>query len=180
MPAARFIRYHATMSSETLLKLDPKVVFDLAARVDSPDTIARRYDLDEGYLGQVMQSPHVQRLVETKRKELNDAGYILATKAKLMFEDLLPDLYRKAKGEGATLAGILDAAKFLRTVAGLDKQDAGNNASERFSITIQFGGGAAPAPDTRLTIDGQAVRLEDPPPYVPRASTNDLAYSGGD
>lgn len=156
------------MTSQTLLDLDPKLVFDLAARVDPLATVADRYGLDPQFLAELAESPHVNRLIKAKRKELDDAGFVLATKAKLMFEDLLPDIYRRAKGENSTLSGVLEAAKFLRTVAGLDKQDPGNLAGEKFSITIQFGGASAPASapaQSTSTIDVTPTRVSiDLPP----------------
>lgn len=158
-----------------LLDLDPKLVFDLAARVDPPQVVADRYGLDPQYLAEVMAIPHVRRLVAAKRRELDDAGFVLSAKAKLMFEDLLPDVYRKAKSENATLSGVLEAAKFMRTVAGLDRQDPGNT-SEKFSITIQFGGQSAPP----TTIDVTATTspgLTNVPSYVPRVVNTDLEYS---
>lgn len=167
-------------TSQTLLDLDPKLVFDLAARVDPPAVVAERYGLDPDFLSELMETPHVKRLISTKRKELDDGGFALAAKAKLMFEDMLPDIYRRAKSENATLSGVLEAAKFMRTVAGLDKQDV-NAQQEKFSITIQFGG-AQPAPSTRITIDAQATPvadLDNPPPYLARVSAPvaDLEYS---
>lgn len=148
-------------SATQLLELDPKLVFDLAARVDPPNVIAANYGLDPVYLSEVMETPHVKRLITVKRKELDDAGFALAAKAKLMFEDLMPDVYRKAKSENTTLSGVLEAAKFLRTVAGLDKQDQGPQAGEKFSITIQFSG---PQPASPVTIDVQATPVIELPP----------------
>lgn len=123
--------------SAQLLGLDPKLVFDLAARVDPPHVIAANYGLDPQYLCEVMETPHVKAMVTAKRKELDESGFVLAQKAKLMFEDLLPDVYKKAKSENTTLSGVLEAAKFMRTVAGLDKQEVAATG-EKFSITIQF------------------------------------------
>lgn len=163
-------------SAAQLLDLDPKLVFDLAARVDPPAAIAARYGLDPTYLAEVMETPHVKRMISAKRKELDDAGFVLAAKAKLMFEDLMPDVYRKAKSENTTLSGVLEAAKFLRTVAGLDKQDPGAQPGEKFSIQIVFSGQQPSAP---VTIDVQAtpvIELPPPPDYIPRTASSDLEY----
>lgn len=161
--------------SQTLIGLDPKLVFDLAAQVDPPHVVAENYGLDPQYLAEVMGSPHVRRLIKAKRKELEDANFVLAAKAKLMFEDLLPDLYKKAKHENTTLSGVLEAAKFFRVVAGLDQQAANAAVQEKFSIQIVFSG-AQPTP---VTIDVQATPVADLPPapsYVPRETHNELDY----
>jgi hypothetical protein len=160
--------------ANTLLDLDPKLVFDLAARVDPPHVVAANYGLDPQFLTEVMENPHVRRTINAKRKELEEAGFALAMKAKLCYEDLLGDVYRKAKSENVTLSGVLEAAKFFRTAAGLDKQDVALGQQEKFSITIQFGG--APAP---VTIDVQATEtldLPSPPAYIQPSTNTELAY----
>ena len=162
--------------AQTLIGLDPKLIFDLASMVDPPHVVAQNYGLDPTYLQEVIETPHVKRLIRAKRKELDEAGFVLATKAKLMFEDLLPDIYKKAKSENTTLGGVLEAAKFLRVVAGLDQQAASAATQEKFSITIQFSN----APQTQpVTIDVAATpvaELDNPPAYIPRASNADLEY----
>lgn len=157
-----------------LLDLDPKLVFDLAARVDPPHVIAANYGLDPQYPSEVVEHPHVKKLISAKRKELDEAGFVLAAKAKLMFEDLLPDVYRKAKSENVTLSGVLEAAKFMRSVAGLDRPDVAAGQQEKFSITIQFSG-SAPVPQP-VTIDVEATRvaLPDPPSYISAAAIDGL------
>lgn len=152
--------------STTLLDISPRLVFDLAARVDPPDVIAENYGLDPQYLSEVVELPHVKRLIAEKRKELDDSGFVLASKAKLCYEDLLGDVYKKAKSENATLSGVLEAAKFFRTAAGLDKQESGTQA-ERFSITINLGSAAAdPVVQVVATPveDAVVVDFDDLPP----------------
>lgn len=162
------------MSSNTLLDLDPKLIFDLAARVDPPRVIAERYGLDPQYLLEVLEIPHVRRMVQAKKRELDQSGFALAAKARLMFEDLLPDVYRRAKAEGVTLSGVLEAAKFMRTVAGMDKQE-GSTPGEKFSITIKFSGDTAPKD---VVVSAERVEtIDNPPPYIPRVEGNALEYT---
>lgn len=170
------------MHSSQLLNVDPKLIFDLAAGVDRPEVIAQSYNLDPDFLAELVETPHVKSMIAQKRKELVDNGFVLATKAKLMFEDLLPDIYRRAKGENVSLASLLDAAKFLRTVAGLDKQDVAAG-QERFSIQININNGssvsvnvtqAAGPSDTNEPVTLDMEDVDDPlgivPEYVRRAA----------
>lgn len=167
--------------AQTLIGLDPKLVFDLASMVDPPHVVAQNHGLDPNYLAEVLESPHVKKLIRAKRKELDDAGFVLATKAKLMFEDLLPDIYKKAKSENTTLSGVLEAAKFLRVVAGLDQQAPNAAGQEKFSIQIVFSGGS-PATQQATIVDVQATPVADlsePPTYIRRAAAEsnlELAY----
>lgn len=162
-----------------LLSLDPKLVFDLAAQVDPPHVVAANYGLDPQFLAEMLEMPHVKQAILQKRKELKDVNYAVVAKARLMVEDLLPDIYRRAKSENATLSGVLEAAKFLRTVGGLDKLDVNTAVQEKFSITIQFSN-AAPgyAPSSVIDVEAQEV-LPAPPTFLQKETTmnlSDLAY----
>jgi hypothetical protein len=125
------------MNALTQAHLDPRLIFELAAQVERPEVIALNYDMEPTYLVELMESTHVKRLIREKKAELDKTGYALATKAKLCFEDLLGDVYTKAKGVDATLNGVMEAAKFFRTVAGLDKPETAG-PGEKFSINIQL------------------------------------------
>ncbi len=121
---------------------DPKLIFELAAGVESVEALAARYQLDEAFLREMMENPHIKRQLAERRKELDESGYTLAQKAKLCFEDLLGTVYIKAREREATLPSVLAAAEFFRKVAGLDKRDVVDATPERFSITINIGGQA--------------------------------------
>lgn len=166
------------MDANTLLSVDPKLIFELASRMDPPDAIAARYGLDPDFLAQMVEVPHVKRAIADKRAELDKGGFVLAAKAKLMFEDLLPEIYLRAKSKESTLSGVLESAKFLRQVAGLDKQDVSAGGMDRFSITINFGD-AGPQ-NTQITVNVGESQLPEPPSYLARlpamANVTDLEY----
>lgn len=166
------------MQAHDLLTTDAKLIFELAARMDPPEVLAEKYGLDPDYLLEMVETPHVKRMVADKRAELESQGFVLAQKAKLMFEDLLPDIYRRAKKQDVTLSGVLEAAKFFRSVAGLDKVESQANAGSRFSITINLPSPGAPAAQA-ITIDVDTAALDQPPSYIPRVAApvcTDLAY----
>lgn len=160
------------------LNLDPKIIFELAAKIDRPEVIAARYELDEDFLLQVIETPRVKALIREKQQELDKTGYSLAMKAKLCFEDLLADVYIKAKKNDATLNGVLEAAKFMRTVAGLDKTDLGTAA--KFSISINIGGQKTvlTAAQDADVVDVEASDLPPKPEFLAGIRTfgNPLAY----
>ena len=160
------------------LDLNPKIIFELAARVDRPEVIAERYGLDQDFLNALLDTPRVKQLVREKQSELDKAGYSLAVKAKLCFEDLLGDIYIKAKKHDATLSGVLEAAKFMRQVAGLDKTDVAHEA--KFSISINIGGNRTVLTATQTPTD--VIEAEEALPPKPaflsgvRTFGNPLAY----
>lgn len=160
------------------LNLDAKLIFELAAKIDRPEVIAERYDLDPDFLLEVMETPRVKALIREKQQELDKAGYSLAMKAKLCFEDLLGDVYVKAKKPDATLNGVLEAAKFMRTVAGLDKTDLGT--ASKFSISINIGGQKTvlSASSQDDVVDAEDVSLPPKPAFLAGIRTfgNPLAY----
>lgn len=172
-------------SALDIINADPKLVFELAAGVDSLETIAERYELEPTFLREIMSTPRMKRVLSEKRKELDDAGYTLAAKAKLCFEDLLGDVYKKAKQKDASLAATLSAAEFFRKVAGLDKKDV-EVQQERFSITINLAGAAQPQTVTLRSVEkgGNADVVDVPslelPAYILPDSADinsDLAYA---
>ena len=162
-------------TSSNLLALNAKVVFDLAAQVNPPEKVAEEHGLDPQYLLEVLEMPQVKKLVADKRRELDEAGFALQVKAKLMFEDMLPDIYRKAKDRDTSLSSLLDAAKFLRQVAGLDKQEQQVN-TERFSITINMGGLSSQPVTIDVAANQISVDLPDTPSFIPPTYNNDLDY----
>jgi hypothetical protein len=125
--------------ARTALNLDPRIIFDLAAQIDPPDVVAQEHGMDLGVLLALMENEQVKRAIADKRKELKETGFTLAAKAKLCFEDLLSDVYKKAKAPDVSLSATLNAADFFRKVAGLDRQDL-STQQEKFSISINLTG----------------------------------------
>lgn len=144
------------------LYTDPKLIFDLAAGVESLHSIASRYELDLPLLEELIEKPHIKKVLAERKKELDESGYTLAQKAKLCFEDLLGTVYTKARDKEATLTSVLAAAEFFRKVAGLDKKDIDVNAAEKFSITINIGAGKATISPTKPVIDVEEAREFNP------------------
>ena len=179
-----------SQSAIETLHTDPKLVFDLASGLETLKTIADRYELDVDFLQELMDNPRIKKIVAEKKKELDDTGYTLAQKAKLCFEDLLGDVYKKARDPGASLGATLAAAEFFRKVANLDRPDSGAQA-DKFSITINLAG-AVPGSHP-ITLEATASKptfqmpnmkqlfLQVPEYIMPGAADvnlTDLAYAG--
>lgn len=175
-----------TQSALDALNTSPQLVFELAAGVESLEEIAERYELDLTFLQELMQTPHVKRMVKEKRKELDETGFTLAAKAKLCFEDLLGAVYQKAKKPDAGLGQTLAAAEFFRKVAGLDKLDVGAQ-QDKFSITINLGGNAPTTGPITINAEQPKAAFKMPalfltvPEYITPtmadANLTDLAYN---
>ena len=153
--------YTTRMSAaQEAVHLDPRIIFDLAAQIDTPEAVAELHGVDARALRAVMEMPFVKTAIKAKRKELEETGFTLAAKARLCFEDLLADVYRKAKDEEVSLSAVLNAAEFFRKVSGLDKPELTQNR-EQFSITINIGGADSAKPQ-RITLESAAPRIDTP------------------
>jgi len=154
-----------SQSALETINTDPRLVFELAAGVESLESIATRYELDIGLLRELMATPRLKKVVLEKRKELDETGYTLAAKAKLCFEDLLGDVYRKAKGVDSSLQATLAAAEFFRKVSGLDKQEI-SLSQDKFTITINIGNTGSPPTVIDLAPDEPVEPKEDIPSFL--------------
>jgi len=159
------------------LHTDTKLLFDLAAGVESLDDIADRYGLAPEMLLTLIERPNIRRAIKERKKELDDTGYSMAAKAKLCFEDLLGDVYKKSKKEDASLSALLASAEFFRRVAGLDKQDVNKGDNEKFSISINLGNPAATsAQNITVTVtEAQKTTVPDKFTYDANADVEDVS-----
>lgn len=156
------------------INADARLVFELASGIDSIDDLAERYGFQPEELRVLTERPNVRRAIKEKKKELDETGHTLASKAKLCFEDLLGDLYKKSKGDGVSLAALLSSTEFFRKVAGLDKQDVSVGDADKFSITINLGGSPA-ANQQNITVNVQSAQEQQTPKaYVYDAEATDV------
>lgn len=155
-----------------LLEVDPKFVLEVASGIRDPADIAQDY----GYTGTqwlVLKEfgPFV-KAVEAKRAELTATGYTFRMKAAVGAEELLAEVFTKAVSDDVSFHTQLEALKFMARAAGLDappREEAA--AGEKFSITINLGGGNV------VEIGGGKVEskiVNDDLPYYAPHTTEDF------
>jgi len=80
--------------------------------------------------------------VEAKKAELKADGWIFRARAAWMSEELLGDLYLRAKDKDASFSALLETIKFTAKAAGIDvpPKDVASSGA-RVSISIDLGNG---------------------------------------
>lgn len=137
------------------LDLNPKFVLELAAGMEDPDALARRYNLTDTGWAQLRDDNNFQKVVEAKRTELQKSGYTFRLKAALAAESLLDDIYLGAKDIDASLSAKLEAFKYLTKLGGLEpKEDKGAVQGSGFTIRIDLSG------------DSTSITVEPPKPVI--------------
>jgi hypothetical protein len=122
------------------LHADPKLILEMAAGVEDPDLLAKKYGYPEVRWELLKNDPAFKQAVEVKRSELQRSGYIFKTKAALCAEDLLEDIYEQAKDPETPLTQKLDAFKTFTKLGGLEPKEEKQVATgPGFQITINLG-----------------------------------------
>lgn len=133
------------------LHADPKFILELASGLEDGDTLARKYGYPEARWLKLKDDPAFQLVVEQKRTELKNTGYVFKAKAALCAEDLLEDIYTRAKDPDTPLTQKLDAFKTFTKLGGLEpKEDKNVAVGPGFQITINLG-------DASVTLGGENV-----------------------
>ena len=123
------------------LHIDPKFVFELAAGMEEPDSIASRYRYTPEGWATLKDDENFKKIVEAKRSELQKSGYTFRLKAALAAESLLDDVYLGAKDMDASLSAKLEAFKYLTKIGGLEpKEDKAQQQGSGFTIRIDLSG----------------------------------------
>ena len=130
------------LTTNQYLDVPPRMVLDIAYGIDEPSEIAAKYGFsDDQWLELKAHAPFV-KLVEDKKAELKADGYSFRVKCSWMAEDLLEDLYRRAKDKDVSFSALLESIKFTAKASALDappKEEA--NTGSTFSININLGQG---------------------------------------
>lgn len=133
------------------LHADPKFILELASGLEDGDLLAKKYGYPEARWLKLKEDPAFQLAVEQKRTELKNTGYIFKTKAALCAEDLLEDIYTRAKDPDVPLTQKLDAFKTFTKLGGLEpKEDKNVAVGPGFQITINLG-------EQSVTLGGENV-----------------------
>jgi hypothetical protein len=116
-----------------------EMVLEIACGMERPLDIAHRYGYSDQEFDTLTQWPEFGRQVEAKKLELKTSGHTFRLMTGWMAEDLAKDLYRKAKGNDATLPQVHDVFKTMAKLADLEPKQVAAAAGTGFSIQIVFG-----------------------------------------
>lgn len=124
-----------------LIDVDPKFILEVASGLIEPAQLAENYGYTpEEWLFLKNHEPFVKQ-VDAKKAELRSTGFTFKLKAAIAAEDLLEEVYVKAKEKDASLHVQLETLKFMARAAGIDAPVREQNVGAAFSISINLGNG---------------------------------------
>lgn len=136
------------------LDVPPQLVWECAAGLEDPDSIAARFGFEGAKWERLKQWPPFIHAVQNQRAEFERNGMTFRLKAGLMAEEMMSQMFKQAIASDTSIMQKLSVFNSLVDVAGLkpDKKavDANAQAAPKFSITINIPQAQGPAP---ITID---------------------------
>lgn len=126
----------------SVVDVPPKMLLELAVGIEDPIVVAERYGYYGNQWDELLKYEPFMKAVDAKRQELNASGYTFRTRANILANDLLEDVYHDAKQTGTNAHTRLEALKFMARAGGIDqpaKDEVDNSA--QFSITINLSAG---------------------------------------
>jgi hypothetical protein len=142
------------MATEPHVTLDipPQLVWECAAGLEDPASIAQRFGFEGEKWERLSQWPPFISAVQTQRAEFERNGMTFRLKAGMMAEEMMSMMFKQAISNDTTILQKLSVFQALTDVAGLKapkNAEVNTNAAPKFSITINIPQGAQP-----VTIDG--------------------------
>lgn len=128
------------LTTKVALEIQPKMILEIASGIEEPAGIVAKYGISESEWLLLKEHPPFLKQVEDKKAELKATGYTFRMKSAIMAEDLLDDLYAKAKEQGASFHTVLETVKFTSRAAGVDAPKAEDEVKGRVTISINLGG----------------------------------------
>ncbi len=139
------------------------MVMEIAAGIDNPVVIAKRYGVEPAEYARMALSPWFVKEIDNKRKMLEDDGFTVRAKAAMLAEDLMVDTYRAAK-ISESVGAKLDVLKHLSKLGDLEPKP-GQQApiGGGFSITIKLPENYVGTPDGKIIEHTSDEESEDTP-----------------
>lgn len=141
----------------TSANVPQELIWHVAAGLEEPDDIARRF----GYEGEVWDKlkahPPFQAAVRTQQAEFELNGFTAKNKFRLMAGDLGEKLYTMARHPDASIGQVHEAFKTFAKLADMEPkpEKATADTGAKFSININLPGQAQPATiDITPSIEG--------------------------
>lgn len=137
------------------LDVPPQLVWEIAAGLEEPATVAARFDFEGARWERLSQWPPFIQAVQRQRAEFEREGVTFRLKAGLMAEQVMDQMFKQAVGSDSSILQKLSVFNALVDVSGLKPEKKTNaaataDAAPKFSITINIPN-VGPTP---VTIDG--------------------------
>lgn len=137
------------------LDVPPQLIWECAAGLEDPDSIAARFNFEGAKWERLKQWPPFIQAVQQQRAEFERNGMTFRLKAGLMAEEMMSQMFKQAIANDTSIMQKLSVFNSLVDVAGLKpdkKAEAANvQSAPKFSITINIPQTPGPTP---ITIDG--------------------------
>lgn len=137
------------------LDVPPQLVWECAAGLEDPDSIAARFSFTDAKWERLKQWPPFIQAVQQQRAEFERNGMTFRLKAGLMAEEMMSQMFKQAIANDTSIMQKLSVFNSLVDVAGLKPDKKAEAASApsapKFSITINIPQTGGPTP---ITIDG--------------------------
>jgi hypothetical protein len=140
------------LEAHVTLDIPPQLVWECAAGLENPASIAARFGFEGDKWERLAQWPPFITAVQNQRAEFERNGMSFRLKAGMMAEEMMSMMFKQAISMDSTILQKLSVFQALTDVAGLKvpkNADVNTNAAPKFSITINIPQGAQP-----MTIDG--------------------------
>lgn len=134
------------------LDIPPQLVWECAAGLEDPASIAQRFGFEGEKWERLSQWPPFISAVQNQRAEFERNGMTFRLKAGMMAEEMMGMMFKQAISNDTTILQKLSVFQALTDVAGLKapkNAEVTASAAPKFSITINIPQGTQP-----VTIDG--------------------------
>lgn len=131
----------------------PQMIADIAYGLEEPVDIAFRYGYKASEYYALEKQQQFLTAVATARSELERTGHGVKVKAQWMTENLMDDMYMKAKAPAASIQQVQESIKILSKLADLEPRGVTPQSSgPGFSVVINI---PAMAKTETITIENQ-------------------------
>ena len=137
------------------LEIPPTLAVELVAGLSTPTEIFARHNVPVEKIPGLLQSDiFLAMLKEAKNDWCGDhnADTRIRTKARIALEELLIPQFAMAQDKCTPAAARNEAAKFFKSLAGMDKSESAGDGVEKFVVNITLGS-SDKQPET-IVIDG--------------------------
>lgn len=144
-----------------VVELPQQLILELAVGLESLPAICARYGIDADAAESLRENPLFQQAVAKAEAQLRREGLTFKLRAAHAAEDVLGDVWRRARGPDVTLPQKLEALRTLAKLADLEPRHNAQlpqAAGSGFSITINIPGQTPAAPSTPVHVIEDAVQ----------------------